>query len=82
LSSWWDNGSWSDIRTALKLPAAGRRYSATTLSNLGSGGRYWSSAAHASLTSNSRLLYFYSSSVFPGISDYRRLGYSVRCFKD
>jgi hypothetical protein len=77
LSSWW-----SDIRTALKLPVAGHRSFSNGLNGQGSEGRYWSSTAHASTALSARYLNFISSSVRPGYSYGRRLGFSVRCFKD
>jgi prepilin-type N-terminal cleavage/methylation domain-containing protein len=77
LTSWW-----SDIRTALKLPAAGRRYSSGGLNHQGTGGLYWSSMSHASTASHARYLYFSSSLVYPGGNDYRYDGFSVRCFKN
>jgi hypothetical protein len=76
-SSWW-----GDIRTALMLPAAGRRARSNGLYFQGEYGHYWSSVAHASTTSYARNLSFNSSSVYPGTYYNRELGLSLRCFKD
>jgi uncharacterized protein (TIGR02145 family) len=83
--NWWYRSRsswWNDFRTALKLPAAGRRNSTSSLSDLGTNGNYWSSTAHASTASYARFLTFTSSTVRPGYSSSRRRGFSIRCFKD
>jgi hypothetical protein len=73
-SSWWN-----DFRTALKLPAAGRRKS-SSFNNIGSAGRYWSTSTMSEWVM--RMLHFWSSSVIPDDYRPRRHGYSIRCFKD
>ncbi|MDI6401167.1 FISUMP domain-containing protein, partial [Balneolaceae bacterium ANBcel3] len=80
-----ERGSWSSSNASgafaspLKLPLAGYRFhSIGSLRNVGSLGYYWSSTVSGSLA---RFLYF-SSSDANMLSNYRALGYSVRCTKD
>jgi type II secretory pathway pseudopilin PulG len=70
-----------NFRNKLKLPAAGRRYS-SYLNNAGSSGFYWSSLAHASITSSARYLTFSSGVVYPGGGGNRHNGFPLRCFKN
>ncbi|MDR2415299.1 MAG: fibrobacter succinogenes major paralogous domain-containing protein [Candidatus Peribacteria bacterium] len=65
----------------LKLPLAGSRYydSASSISNQGSDGGYWSSSPSST---NARSLSLSWSRVY-AYSNYRRAyGFSVRCFKN
>lgn len=57
------------------LPAAGYG-NGTSLSNLGSGGYYWSSSFHSS--ANAYILYFHSGGIYPQHYNLRFLGFSVR----
>lgn len=61
-------------------PKAGNRYYGSgSLVNLGSGGAYWSSSINGA---NAYNLYFYTGGVYPGGSNNRGYGFSVRCLKD
>ena len=63
----------------INLPMAGYRYNVNgSLGAVGSRGSYWSSLAGGALA---RSLYFDSSSAYMD-SNFRAVGYSVRCLKD
>jgi len=66
--------------STLALPSAGyRSRQSGALYNRGSRGHYWSSSVSGS---NARYLYFLSSSVYPATTNYRAIGFSVRCVID
>jgi uncharacterized protein (TIGR02145 family) len=65
--------------TTLFLPAAGFRYNNETVSNVGTGGTYWSSTT---ASSGAYYLDFYSIRVSPEASHNRAYGRSVRCLAE
>ena len=66
---------------ALGLPFAGlRTSSSSSVGNVGSDGRYWSSTAYSA--DRAYYLRFYSSSLNPQDGYGRAYGFSVRCYKD
>jgi uncharacterized protein (TIGR02145 family) len=77
-STWIANGlTFGTAPNQIFLPAAGYRYlSSSSLDGAGSYGYYWSSRPTGTY---SYYLYFTSSYVDPGYSDYRANGFSVRC---
>ncbi|MDX9776817.1 MAG: FISUMP domain-containing protein, partial [Petrimonas sp.] len=78
-TSWSSNNEAGAFASPLKLPVAGgRSYSDVTLGDVGSDGYYWSSTVSGT---DASFLIFDSSSASMG-SDYRALGFSVRCLKD
>ena len=60
----------------LFLPAAGYRGVGGSVTNVGTGGIYWSSSISST---NAYLLRFYSTDVYPSYTNNRANGYSVRC---
>jgi len=65
----------------LFLPAAGNReYGSATMFNVGVHGNYWSATRYG--TTEAYRLYFYSTFVNGTQSNYRNLGYTVRCVSD
>jgi len=78
-ASWSSNNAAGAFASPLKLPVAGYRHSSDgSLGYVGSGGYYWSSTVDGT---RSRSLSFGSSNAFVS-SNYRALGFSVRCLKD
>jgi uncharacterized protein (TIGR02145 family) len=76
---WSTNNSAGAFASPLKLPVAGYRNNSNgSLSNVDSGGAYWSGTVSIA---DSRLLAFNSSSASTA-TPYRALGASVRCLKD
>jgi uncharacterized protein (TIGR02145 family) len=76
-TGWSSNNIAGAYASPLKLPVAGRRFSSDgSLSVVG--GDYWSSTVDGTF---SRFLIFGSSNAFMN-SNYRALGFSVRCIKD
>lgn len=75
----WSN--WNTLRDSiLKLPMSGLRNNSTgSPNNRVSFGYYWSSTP---FSTSAHYLYFNSSNVSPSLSNYRALGFSVRCFKN
>jgi len=78
-----DNGNWSNATDAfdspLKLPVAGNRNHRTGgLFNVGAAGLYWSST----VSGTDALRLRFSSSLATMNSNFRALGFSVRCLKD
>ena len=78
--SWSSNDGAGAFASPLKLPMAGfRSFSDGSLGHVGSMGFYWSSTVNGTLSRN---LYFDSSSNAGVDSDFRAVGFSVRCLKD
>lgn len=77
----WSGENWTKMETAgaVFLPAAGYR-NGTSVSGVGSRGRYWSSTASGA--QNAYYLKFDSSSVNPADDSGRFYGYSVRLVQD
>jgi hypothetical protein len=80
-----ERASWSSqdyngaFASPLKLIAGGaRNYSNALLSNVGSGGRYWSSTVNSTYAYD---LYFLSNSAYMN-NDRRAYGFSVRCLQN
>jgi uncharacterized protein (TIGR02145 family) len=64
----------------LYLPAAGYRDAyVADLGNVGTHGNYWSSTVSGT---RAYYLYIQNDYVFPGLSDNRGYGYSVRCISE
>ena len=92
LGSTWDDelkGRWfggnhnSDHKGSLFLPAAGlRNNNSGELGNTSSYGYYWSSSPNYGGSNNAGHLYFSSGYVYPLSSNYRAIGFSVRCVRD
>jgi uncharacterized protein (TIGR02145 family) len=77
--TWSSNNAAGAFASPLKLPVAGHRnLSDGSFSNVGSGGRYWSSTVSST---GSRNLFFFSSDALMDTNN-RALGFSVRCLKD
>jgi uncharacterized protein (TIGR02145 family) len=77
--SWSSNNSAGAFASPLKLPVAGFRFNSNgSLDFVGTYGFYWSGTVSSS---NSRNLFFLSSDAFM-ITNFRALGYAVRCLKD
>jgi len=77
--SWSENNSVGAFASPLKFPMAGYRYGSDgSLSNVGTGGYYWSSTVSGT---SSRYLNFSSSDAGMAGSN-RAHGFSVRCLKD
>ena len=65
----------------MNLPYAGRRYYDSLLVYFrGSYGHYWSSTPNGA--NNARFMYFYGGGIDWKYSDFRSMGYSIRCFKN
>jgi hypothetical protein len=78
-TSWSSNDSAGAFASPLKLTVAGYRdHGAGSLGNVGSNGYYWSSTVAGA---DSRFLSFFSGNA-DMYSDYRALGFTVRCLKD
>jgi len=78
-TSWSSNNAAGAFASPLKLPVAGYRDGSNgTLYTVGSYGFYWSSTVNGTYAS---YLNFFSSTAYMN-SDYRALGFSVRCLKD
>ena len=77
-TSWSSNDAAGAFASPLKLPVAGIRIINGSLRDVGSDGRYWSSALNVDV---SRSLYFSSSNALLG-SGSRASGFSVRCLKE
>ncbi len=77
----WQGANWNLFRDTLKLPLAGLRDydSASSVNVQGSYGYYWSSTPNGQYA---RTLLFFASYLNPGLTYYRALGFSVRCFKN
>ena len=81
-ASWSANTSVGAFASPLKLPVAGyRNYSDGSLSNVGSGGSYWSSTVISISVTAPRFLLF-NSSIAVLYTSNRVSGRSVRCLKD
>lgn len=65
----------SDHSVYVFFPASGRYYG-TTLAYRGAYGLYWSASFYSA--TSAYYLYFFSSSVYPQINNYRRYGFTVR----
>jgi uncharacterized protein (TIGR02145 family) len=77
--SWSVNTSVGAFASPLKWTMAGNRdLNNGTFSNVGSGGRYWSSTVNGT---GSRNLYFFSSNAYMD-DNYRANGFTVRCIKN
>jgi hypothetical protein len=77
-NSWSQNSSVDAYNSALKLQVSGcRDYAAGSISDVGSGGYYWSSTVN----SNYPLYLYFSGFAFTDIAN-RVVGRSVRCIKD
>lgn len=74
---------WSALESkgCVFLPAAGYRYG-SSVSYVGSYGRYWSSAPNSSLVNNAYYVNFYSGGMYPQNFFYRYGGFSVRLARD
>ena len=72
---------WNALQTkgCVFLPAAGYR-NGTSVSNVGSNGRYWSSTSHSG--ADAYRVYFIGGEVDPAGHNYRSLGFSVRLVKN
>ena len=70
-----------EIAGCVFLPAAGRRQTSTSVSNVGSHGLYWSSTSKDT-NSSVYLVLFYSSNCNPEYYDYRSYASSVRLVYD
>jgi len=80
-TTWSSQGAAGAFGSPLKLPVAGGRYAGVgSLYGVGYNGNYWSSTVAADGT-NSRDLYFTSSTAIIATS-YRADGFSVRCIKE
>lgn len=83
----WDDehgGMWfvskKDSQQEIFLPAAGyRRLGASYMSNVLTGGYYWSSTYSSS--DNAYYVYFHAGYLYPPYYTYRNFGYSVRLIK-
>lgn len=73
------NEIWVDWINKLLSKAGYRNYSDGSLNNQGSFGYYWSSSP---ATTYGYYLYFNSTAVYPAGTNYRALGFSVRCLKN
>ena len=83
LSNIWSGTDWAAMEAAgcVFLPAAGLR-EGTSVKNVGSEGRYWSSTPNLALANRAYRLYFSSSDVSPDNHIPRYYGYSVRLVQD
>jgi hypothetical protein len=76
--SWISNNAAGAFASPLKLPLAGyRHYSDGRLDYVGSVGHYWTSTI-----SGTKSVFLYISGANNILSDFRALGYSIRCIKD
>jgi hypothetical protein len=76
--SWITNNAAGAFASPLKLPLGGyRHYSDGRLDYVGSVGHYWTSTI-----SGTKSVFLYISGANNILSDFRALGYSIRCIKD
>jgi uncharacterized protein (TIGR02145 family) len=81
-TSWSSQNSPGAFASPLKWPLAGYRdYISDTISDVGTGGTYWSSSSSTVFTTSSSDLYF-GSSYADMEASVRAYGFSVRCIKD
>ena len=79
-NTWTWTGNGFTVGANLYLPAAGYRDAyVADLGNVGTHGNYWSSTVSGT---RAYYLYIQNDYVFPGLSDNRGYGYSVRCISE